>query len=44
MNSASLTWEFVDRLKKLTQMKLLIKGLLTQEDWSWFICVRYFNI
>ena len=32
MNSQSLTWEFVDRLKNLTQMKLLIKGLLTHED------------
>jgi len=32
MNSPSLTWDFVDRLKKLTTMKLMIKGLLTHED------------
>jgi 4-hydroxymandelate oxidase len=33
MNSA-LTWDFVDRLKKLTSMKLLIKGIETGEDTS----------
>ncbi len=32
MNSPSLTWDFVDRLKKLTKMKLLIKGIETHED------------
>jgi 4-hydroxymandelate oxidase len=32
MNSPSMTWDFVDRLRKTTKMKLLIKGLETQED------------
>src|SRR5256885_13085061 len=32
MNPASLTWDFVDRLKKTTKMKILIKGLETEED------------
>jgi 4-hydroxymandelate oxidase len=32
MNSPSLTWAFVDRLKKTTKMKILIKGLETHED------------
>ncbi|HYL76874.1 MAG TPA: alpha-hydroxy acid oxidase [Bryobacteraceae bacterium] len=30
--NAAMTWEFVDRLKKLTPMKLLIKGIETGED------------
>lgn len=32
MNSSSNTWEFFDQLRKLTKMKLLIKGLETRED------------
>jgi isopentenyl diphosphate isomerase/L-lactate dehydrogenase-like FMN-dependent dehydrogenase len=32
MNPAEATWEYVDRLKKLTKMKLLLKGLDTYED------------
>lgn len=32
MNSPAMTWDFVDRLKKTTKMKVLIKGLETQED------------
>jgi isopentenyl diphosphate isomerase/L-lactate dehydrogenase-like FMN-dependent dehydrogenase len=32
MNPPFATWEFVDRLKKLTKMKLLIKGIDTKED------------
>ncbi|MGO9255863.1 MAG: alpha-hydroxy acid oxidase [Bryobacteraceae bacterium] len=31
-NSPSMTWELVDRLKNLTRMKLIIKGLETRED------------
>jgi len=27
-----VTWELVDRLKQMTKMKLIIKGLLTRED------------
>lgn len=32
MNSPSYDWTFVDRLRKLTKMKLIVKGLLTHED------------
>jgi 4-hydroxymandelate oxidase len=32
INPASATWEHVDRLKKLTSMKLLLKGIETRED------------
>jgi isopentenyl diphosphate isomerase/L-lactate dehydrogenase-like FMN-dependent dehydrogenase len=31
-NSASLTWDFIKRLKDVTTMKVLIKGLETRED------------
>ncbi|MGA2195158.1 MAG: alpha-hydroxy acid oxidase [Bryobacteraceae bacterium] len=31
-NSPSATWELIDRLKNLTRMKLIIKGLETRED------------
>ena len=27
-----LTWEFVDRLKDLTTMKVILKGIVTEED------------
>jgi isopentenyl diphosphate isomerase/L-lactate dehydrogenase-like FMN-dependent dehydrogenase len=32
MTSPSLTWDFVKRLKDMTKMKVLIKGLETRED------------
>jgi len=32
MNSPSLTWDFVDRVKKTTKMKFLLKGLESHED------------
>ena len=31
-NTPSLTWEFVRRLKDLTPMKLVVKGIVTRED------------
>ncbi|MBT5872334.1 MAG: alpha-hydroxy-acid oxidizing protein [Candidatus Latescibacteria bacterium] len=31
-SGAGLTWEFVDRLKELTTMKVVIKGIVTHED------------
>jgi 4-hydroxymandelate oxidase len=31
-NSNSLTWDFIKRLKDVTKMKVLIKGLDTRED------------
>ena len=32
MNPSGATWDYVDRLKKLTNMKLMLKGLETYED------------
>lgn len=32
MNPPNATWEYVDRLKKLTRMKLVLKGIETRED------------
>jgi 4-hydroxymandelate oxidase len=32
MNPAGATWDYVDRLKKLTRMKLVLKGIETRED------------
>jgi 4-hydroxymandelate oxidase len=32
MNPAAATWDYVDRLKKLTRMKLVLKGVETRED------------
>jgi len=32
MNPPTATWDDIDRLKKLTRMKLLVKGLDTRED------------
>src|SRR5260370_15666982 len=32
INPATASWEHVDRLKKLTKMKLVLKGLETAED------------
>lgn len=32
INPSSATWDYVDRLKKLTKMKLLLKGIETRED------------
>jgi isopentenyl diphosphate isomerase/L-lactate dehydrogenase-like FMN-dependent dehydrogenase len=32
MNPPAATWEYVDRLKKLTRMKLMLKGIETRDD------------
>ena len=34
-----MTWEFVDRLKKLTRMKLVLKGIVTREDTE--LCLKH---
>jgi isopentenyl diphosphate isomerase/L-lactate dehydrogenase-like FMN-dependent dehydrogenase len=34
LNSPSLTWDFIKRLKDVTKMKVVIKGLETREDAS----------
>src|SRR6202040_331784 len=35
----SMTWDFVDKLKKATSMKLIIKGIETREDAR--LCVEH---
>src|SRR5690606_41800482 len=32
MGSAGLTWDYVDRLKDATSMKVLVKGIVTADD------------
>ncbi|MGA2716315.1 MAG: alpha-hydroxy acid oxidase [Bryobacteraceae bacterium] len=32
INPSSATWDYVDRLKKMTRMKLMLKGIETRED------------
>ncbi len=39
MNSPSFTWEHVDRLKKATRMKVVLKGIETREDAR--LCVEH---
>src|ERR1700733_14942557 len=39
INSPTFTWEYVDRLKKVTRMKLLLKGIETREDAR--LCVEH---
>jgi len=39
MSQAKLTWEFVDRLRDATDLKLLIKGIVTAEDAE--LCIRH---
>ncbi|MDH4107584.1 MAG: alpha-hydroxy-acid oxidizing protein [Gammaproteobacteria bacterium] len=36
---ASLTWEFVDRLRNATDLKVLVKGIVTAEDAE--LCIRH---
>jgi 4-hydroxymandelate oxidase len=39
INSPTFTWEYVDRLKKATRMKLVLKGIETREDAR--LCVEH---
>jgi isopentenyl diphosphate isomerase/L-lactate dehydrogenase-like FMN-dependent dehydrogenase len=39
LNSPAYTWEHVDRLKKATKMKLILKGIETREDAR--LCVEH---
>src|SRR5580704_13409788 len=39
VNSPTFSWEYVDRLKKATKMKLLLKGIETREDAR--LCVEH---
>lgn len=38
-NNAAMTWDFAERLKKATPMKLVLKGILTHEDAR--LCVQH---
>jgi len=38
-DNSSMTWEFVDRLKAATNMKVVVKGIVTAEDAS--LCVQH---
>jgi len=37
--SANMTWDFIGRLRGITKMKIVIKGILTAEDAA--LCVKY---
>jgi 4-hydroxymandelate oxidase len=39
INSPTFDWQYVDRLKKLTKMKLILKGIETREDAR--LCVEH---
>jgi len=39
INSPAFNWEYVDRLKKATKMKLVLKGIETREDAR--LCVEH---
>jgi 4-hydroxymandelate oxidase len=39
MNAPTFTWEYVDRLKKATRMKVVLKGIETREDAR--LCVEH---
>jgi isopentenyl diphosphate isomerase/L-lactate dehydrogenase-like FMN-dependent dehydrogenase len=32
LDAPALTWDFIDRLRSLTRMKILLKGIVTRED------------
>jgi isopentenyl diphosphate isomerase/L-lactate dehydrogenase-like FMN-dependent dehydrogenase len=32
LDAPALTWDFIDRLRSLTRMRILIKGIVTRED------------
>jgi isopentenyl diphosphate isomerase/L-lactate dehydrogenase-like FMN-dependent dehydrogenase len=39
MGIAGMTWDYVDKLKSATSMKVLVKGIVTAEDAA--LCVRH---
>ena len=39
LHNPAMTWEFVDRLRKLTHMKLVLKGIVTGEDAA--LCLQH---
>src|SRR5208283_1402957 len=39
MQSSNMTWEFIQRMRDTTKMKLIVKGILTEEDAA--LCLKY---
>jgi isopentenyl diphosphate isomerase/L-lactate dehydrogenase-like FMN-dependent dehydrogenase len=39
MSSSNMTWDFIRRMRDVTKMKLIIKGIQTQEDAE--LCLKY---
>ena len=39
MSSSNMTWDFIRRMRDVTRMKLIIKGILTEEDAE--LCLKY---
>jgi isopentenyl diphosphate isomerase/L-lactate dehydrogenase-like FMN-dependent dehydrogenase len=39
MQSANMTWDFVKKMRDVTKMKLVLKGIVTEEDAE--LCLKY---
>lgn len=39
MQSANLTWDFIKKMREVTKMKLVLKGIVTEEDAR--LCLKY---
>jgi 4-hydroxymandelate oxidase len=39
MQSSNMTWDFIQKMRDTTKMKLIIKGILTEEDAE--LCLKY---
>jgi 4-hydroxymandelate oxidase len=39
MQSSNMTWEFIQKMRDTTKMKLIVKGILTEEDAT--LCLKY---
>jgi isopentenyl diphosphate isomerase/L-lactate dehydrogenase-like FMN-dependent dehydrogenase len=39
MQSSNMTWDFIQRMRDTTQMKIVLKGILTEEDAQ--LCLKY---
>ncbi|HEX4326205.1 MAG TPA: alpha-hydroxy acid oxidase [Burkholderiales bacterium] len=39
MQSANLTWDFIKKMREVTKMKLVLKGIVTEEDAQ--LCLKY---
>ncbi len=39
MSSSNMTWEFIRRMRDVTRMKLIVKGIQTEEDAE--LCLKY---